>query len=323
MSLRKLIKTKLLENILDSPSISPIHSEDIKEVLHICSIIFSNVMSPNEVRGYIKSVAKWDISVKATIGDKIVGCYIFNEDPVMDQANCSKEDLSKYKKLKGIQGVALAVLPKFRGTGVGRLLRNYPLKLNYDYIWGQHLKGLHNVDNWMKFGRRLVGDCEDLYITLMDLKNNNLNERVEHNHIYQNKNHTCGPTCVEMIANYLGVKHDGGDAIETLCGCNSTTGTIDTGIKSALDSLGISNKQNTEYTDIDSAISLLNASIKDGNVFLMRTLTKGIKHWIIVYKFDGEKYYIADPWLGKITYSLNEIINIWKPRNFDGFSIYK
>jgi hypothetical protein len=46
--------------------------------------------------------------------------------------------------------------------------------MGYDYIWGQHLKGLHNVDNWTKFGRRLVADGdingEDMWVTLMDLK---------------------------------------------------------------------------------------------------------------------------------------------------------
>lgn len=306
-----------------SIDITKINQEDIPEVLDICAKVFSNVMSPNEVKKYINSVANWEMSVKATMNNQIIGCYILNEDSVLEFEQCADEDLSKYKTLKGIQGIALAVLPEFRGTGAGRKLRDYPLHLNYDYIWGQHLKGLQNIDNWLKFGRRLVGDCNGLYITLMDLKNNNIAERVEHNHKFQQQAHTCGPTCVQMVADYLGVKYANPEEIEQLCNCNTTTGTIDTGIKNALDTLGINNKQNTENKTPESAIQFLNNSIQNGNVFIMRTLTKGIKHWIVIYKFDGTNYFVADPWLGKIKYSPEQIIKIWQPRDFDGFVIIK
>ena len=157
----------------------------------------------------------------------------------------------------------------------------------------------------------------------MDLKSTNLSERVENNHIYQNSPYNCGPTCVHMVADYLGVKHNGIKDLEKLCNCTTTTGTIDTGIKNALENLGIRHEQNTKNVEPESAMQYLNDSLVDGNVFIMRTLTKGIKHWIIVYKYDGERYYIADPWLGKITYSPQEIVDIWQPRNFDGFVVFK
>lgn len=279
-------------------------------------------MAPEEVKDYISSVANWSLSVKATMEDKIIGCYIFNEDSVMEFASCQKEDLSKYKDLKAIQGVGLAVLPEYQGTGTGKKLRDYPLHLNYDYIWGQHLKGLHNIDNWVKFGRRVVADCGDIFVTLMDLKSH-INEELEKNHIYQNHGHTCGPTCVQMVADYLGIKYTDSKQIESLCNCSTETGTIDTGIKNALDSLGIKNKQNTEGKDEVSAIAFLDNSLSDGNVFIMRTLTKGVKHWIVVYNKDNEHYYVADPWLGKIKYTPEQIIAIWKPRNYDGFTVFK
>lgn len=41
--------------------------------------------------------------------------------------------------------------------------------MGYDYIWGQHFKTLYNIDNWKKFGRRVVAETEDIYVTLMDL----------------------------------------------------------------------------------------------------------------------------------------------------------
>ncbi len=321
MKISDLLRKKLQEEFVEQVSISKISSQEIPDVLEVCSQVFSNVMSPEDVKEYIQETADWRISIKATLGEKIIGCYIFNEDSVAQFQRCSKEDLNKYKSLKGIQGVGLAVLPEYRGTGIGKKMRDYPLHLNYDYIWGQHLEGLHNIDNWVKFGRRVVGKCGGLFITLMDLKDN-LSERVEQHHQFQQAGHTCGPTCVQMVSDYLGIKYKDFEEIENLCGCNTTTGTIDTGIKNALEKLGIRHIQNTE-TAPKTAILFLNNALIDGNVFIMRTLTKGIKHWIVVYKFDGEKYYIADPWLGKIQYTPNEILKIWEPRNFDGFLVYK
>lgn len=321
MKISDIIRKQLSEEFGNSVSISKISSNDIPEVLEVCVQVFSNVMSPEEVREYVGGTADWNISVKATMGDKIVGCYIFNEESVTQFQRCSRENLKKYKTLKGIQGVGLAVLPEFRGTGVGKKLRDYPLHLNYDYIWGQHLEGLHNVDNWVKFGRRVIGKCGGLFITLMDLKNN-ISERVEQHHQFQQAGHTCGPTCVQMVADYIGVKYKDFEEIENLCGCNTTTGTVDTGIKNALEKLNIRHHQNTEK-EAKAAFEVLNSSLVDGNVFIMRTLTRGIKHWIVVYKFDGTQYYIADPWLGKIQYTPHEILKIWRPREFDGFTVFK
>jgi len=146
---------------------------------------------------------------------------------------------------------------------------------------------------------------------------------MDKNHQYQQKAYTCGPTCVHMVADYLGVKHGGAEEIEQLCNCTNTTGTIDTGIKNALDTLGIPNEQNTKHTDDVSVIAYLNNVLTGDDVFIMRTLTRGIKHWIVIYKYDNGVYFVADPWLGKIQYSVKQILAIWKPRNFDGFRVFK
>ena len=217
-------------------------------------------------------------------------------------------------------------MPEYRDLGIGKKLRDYPLQLNFDYIWGQHLKGLQNIDNWTKFGRRIINNNGDLYITLMDLKNNtkskSLNETKDFNsfHSYQEQGYTCGPTCVKMVADFLGVSYDHIDEIIELCDCTSTSGTIDIGMKKALDKLNIPNIQN-KITDPKNAMSFLDNSLDQKDIFIMRTLTQGIKHWIIVYGKSGEDYLIADPWLGKLKYSRNQILNFWKPRNFDVFLV--
>lgn len=55
----------------------------------------------------------------------------------------------------------------------------------------------------------------------------------------------------------------------------------------------------------------------------MRTLTQGIKHWVVIYGKTHNQFLVADPWLGKIKYNVEQIISIWKPRDFDGFIVYK
>jgi len=153
-----------------------IESYDINEVLDLCAIVFDNVMEENELKSYLSSVTDWSISKKAVLNDKIIGCYLFNTEPVTDflkNCECLKEDISKYENLRGIQGIALALLPEYRNSGIGRELRSIPINMGFDYIWGQHLKELHNITQWTKFGRRVVADGlvhdEDMYVTVMDL----------------------------------------------------------------------------------------------------------------------------------------------------------
>lgn len=325
MPIRSLVKKIVGSVFSSSPKISTIQPEDIPEVLDVCTVAFSHVMSPSGVKSYIRGTADWDISVKAVYQGKIVGCYILNRDSVTRQQSCSTEDLSRYKGLKGVQGIGLAVLPEYRDLGIGKKLREYPLHKGYDYIWGLHLKGLHNIDNWTRFGRRIICDTGSMFTTLMDLSNNAKQPLTEGNledfHSFQQAGHTCGPTCVKMVADFLGTGYKDIDEIIDLCGCNTKTGTIDTGIRNALDSLGIANQQNPHRDSVESAMGYLNALLENGDLFIMRTLTKGVKHWIIVYGKRGDRFLVADPWLGKIAYDEDQIVSIWEPRDFDGFLV--
>jgi GNAT superfamily N-acetyltransferase len=154
------------------PRILPIEEEDIPEVLEVCVDAFQEVDTPEGIREFLGGETDWSISKKCVIGDKIVGCYLFNEQSVavmLDECGCAKEDYEKYRELRGIQGLGLALYPDYRGSGIGRMMRSIPLQMGYDYIWGRHLKGLHNVDQWIKFGRRVIGENEEEYVSLMDL----------------------------------------------------------------------------------------------------------------------------------------------------------
>lgn len=324
--IRNFNKKLFEQNSSNQFQILDINEDDKDAILEICAEVFQDVMDYDATIGYLDAVTDWSISKKAVLGDKIIGCYLFNEQPVTQfvGAQVKGENLKKYSNLKGIQGVALALLPEYRNSGYGKQLREVTKSLGYDYIWGQHLKGLHNVDNWLRYGRRLVADTRHLYITLMDLKLNESSEKKNFDkfHQYQELGHTCGPTCIKMVTDFFGLDNSDIDNIIDLCGCNTKTGTIDVGMKNALDNLQIDNLQNPFMGNEAESMEMLDDVLDGGNLFIMRTLTRGVKHWIIVYDKNGDEYMVADPWLGLITYDSDEILSIWSPRDFDGFIVY-
>jgi len=316
---------KIVRESLNIFKIQNIKKEDISIIVDMCSKIFSDVMPYEENVKYINYVTDFSISKKATLNGKIIGCYLFNKQSIFESEDLDNlpeqqtEDLSKYENKKPLQGVALALLPEYRGLSYGRQLRDIPLSMkDYDYIWGVHLKGLHNINNWLKYGRRIVAETDEVYATLMDLKP--INESFDNFHRFQENDYVCGTTCVQMVSDYLNIPYKDFQELIELCQTTSLSGTTDIGIKNALDKLNINYKQN--ILNKDESIQMLNSELSKNNLFIMRTLTKGIKHWIIIYGKEGNQYLVADPWLGLIKYSLRDLLNIWQPRNFDGFTIY-
>jgi hypothetical protein len=69
-----------------------------------------------------------------------------------------------YSNLKGVEGVVLAVSEEIRVQGWGNKLKDYPKMLGVDYIWGQQLKTLNNLEDWLK-RRELVAETKSVYIT--------------------------------------------------------------------------------------------------------------------------------------------------------------
>jgi hypothetical protein len=58
----------------------------------------------------------------------------------------------------------LVVDKEIRGQGWGNKLKEYPKTLEVDYIWGQQLKTLNNLEDWLK-RRELLGETVGVYIT--------------------------------------------------------------------------------------------------------------------------------------------------------------
>jgi GNAT superfamily N-acetyltransferase len=119
-------------------------------------------MTYEECMGYTNECTDWSKSVKLILGDNIIGCYLIKE-----------AELPEFKDKKGIEGVALCILPEYRGKGYGEKMKdwleNYAKSHDYDYIYGMHLKTLKNIEPWLK-RRELYKEDEELYHTIKWIK---------------------------------------------------------------------------------------------------------------------------------------------------------
>lgn len=121
---------------------------------------------------YTEKSSDWTLSKKAVYNGKFAGCYMLAWRSILDEIQAEKmeslEDLSQYADKKGLEGIALVVLPEFRNLGIGRALKDATRLLGADYMWGAQLKTLGNLEQWLH-RRRLVAHNEDMYLTLEDL----------------------------------------------------------------------------------------------------------------------------------------------------------
>ena len=184
--MRKILSWTLY-NENNNIQILPVDNEDVPEILNMCVSVLNKVDNPERIKGYLGSATKWNLSKKCVLDGKIIGAYLLNEFPIQTMLDnceslfkkgvfpkCDLGDYEKYRNLRGLHGLALVVLPEFQKIGAGKKLRDIPLHMGYDYIWGMHLKSLQNIDQWTRFGRRIVAEFTDkeeevVYITIMDL----------------------------------------------------------------------------------------------------------------------------------------------------------
>ena len=121
---------------------------------------FSRVIYKNYFFTIIEEETNWDISaIILDDEDKIKGLYLLGDSQL-----CSSFLTEKYTGLKGVEGVLLVVDKEIRGQGWGNKLKDYPKTLEVDYIWGQQLKTLNNIEDWLK-RREIVGETTATYIT--------------------------------------------------------------------------------------------------------------------------------------------------------------
>jgi hypothetical protein len=126
---------------------------------------FKHVTSKDYFFGIIAQETNWDLSIMLVDdNNELKGLYLFGELQVD-----SIIKTIEFKGLKGIEGILLAVDKEIQGQGWGNKLKDYPKTLGYDYIWGQQLKSLNNLNDWLKL-RYLYAETESVYITIEEFK---------------------------------------------------------------------------------------------------------------------------------------------------------
>jgi len=130
------------------------------EVIDWAFPYFQHVTDGDYFNAILRQESNWENSL-LLLNDKneIKGVYLLGDQPIE-----SLVKTEEYKDLKGVEGVVLAVDSELRGKGWGTKLKDYPKTMGFDYIWGQQLKTLNNLEDWLK-RRVLVAETKSVYIT--------------------------------------------------------------------------------------------------------------------------------------------------------------
>jgi GNAT superfamily N-acetyltransferase len=140
--------------------IRKIQKEDEGIIIPRLSAIFSRTGLSNEG---IWELVDYDpsLTVVAVVEGSIAGFYFLADNQIPPGG----KEWEKLEHLKGIEGVALGVLPEYKNKGVGKKLMEYSQRIpGYEYIWGYQFKSLKNIDDWLK-RRKIYWENKDLYIT--------------------------------------------------------------------------------------------------------------------------------------------------------------
>lgn len=303
--------------------------KDTKEILHVCSIALKNVWG-NDAATYTIRATDWNNSLKLVDNGKVIGCYLLKHSDLPDRLDQddAKIDLNILEGFKGLEGVALCLLPEFKGQGLGNKLKAAVKSIPHDYIWGQQMKELNNIENWTKSDRIIAGKTNGIYYTINKqdferIKMRNSFKRISSrinditkSHYDQDKEYNCGPSCIKTILKLTDREVDI-ETIEKACETTKLTGTNDIGIEKCLKELNVPSQRIDKLDPFKS----LDSNLSNGHGSILRTLTKGVKHWIVCYGKRGDTYLISDPWLGLIKYDKSQLDKIWKPRDYDGFNV--
>lgn len=122
--------------------------------------------------------------------------------------------------------------------------------------------------------------------------------------IYQQDSMDCGVACLAMLLNHYGCHVDMA-TVRLICG-NSKNGLSLLSINNAAKKLGFETK----------AVRLSFEALKEDAQLPCIIHWKG-KHFIVIYKVEKDKIYVADPAIGKVNYSFQEFTNEWT-HNEDG-----
>ncbi len=144
-------------------------------------------------------------------------------------------------------------------------------------------------------------------------------------HYYQPTGNTCGPTCIYMVHNFLSLNEKTTiKDIETLCETDWVVGTPPDRMEKGMKALKM---DYVEYLGSPRPYELLRGVIDSKNIPIVRTITKGVPHWIVISGYQTYKdddtiiYQVLDPWQGKINYTEEQLDEVWSQRQYQFFEV--
>lgn len=173
----RVLGYKMFENSLNC-SASEIEESDFEKCLDVLYEVFGKYSgSKEEMRKKLMPRIANGISLKVECGGEIIGVYLLKEKSInefIDEIELDKIpdfrrddteiNLTESLSDNGLQGIALAVLPNYRGIGAGKMLKEYSFRLGYDYIWGVQDKRLENIEFWERT-RKIFAESSSRYAT--------------------------------------------------------------------------------------------------------------------------------------------------------------
>lgn len=122
---------------------------------------------PSELLEWAMNECDPNISFFCMLGNKLIGIYCLrarnlpetgeNEGDDFDGDFIKYKSYKKYEHKKGLEGIALALLPSYQGNGYGKKMIEKTYSLGFDYVWGEQFKHLKNLQNWLT-KRELVAE---------------------------------------------------------------------------------------------------------------------------------------------------------------------
>lgn len=152
------------------------------------------------------------------------------------------------------------------------------------------------------------------------------------NFYYQPSGNLCGPTCIFMvhqlknnpIESHTPISETKANImIEEIGEICDTDWIVGTPPERMVKGMGFMRLRFIEFQCMPRPYELLKQTLDNNNFAILRTITKGIPHWIVVVGYTDLEYIVFDPWLGPIQYTESELDSVWSPRKYQFYEIAK
>ena len=127
---------------------------------------------------------------------------------------------------------------------------------------------------------------------------------------------SCGPSCIKMVSDYVNKENCDIEELMKVGNVDAKFGAIQYRMEKIL------KYKKLDYTlektlNIEELINGLN----DNCVYIVMVYLEEIPHWILITKYEFNKFKINDPWLGETRLTDKQLIAYYKNKTVSKFSI--